>query len=424
MTYPHDSDGDGVADVCSLPRTRRAAAARQNALERLGDNQPDRLQMLFPEECSKVPATFGETKAETTDECATGRLLTRFDQLANQLESLTISQMNNIRSAAPTLPTLQADDNLSAIAQAHAQAMADAQSYRTQFHFWKHLEPDWDFWSIGKSASITGDLYTPRVPGELSSALLGEQGSRLPVCSPCTHLATGIATAADGTAYVTAIMAGRDTGRQLTEAEQAAAESEMTDLVNELRASLGLNTLTYNPGVAAAARRWSQIMGARFDFNHNPYAGADYPTGYRSTERTSPSTSSPPRPPKQYTNPSATSSTAHSTTPPWSTQKPPTSASASSSKPDGYGSPKTTQFTLSGRNHHCGSDKRTNTTLPLTCTSESTAAVMRPSPSHPARQPQWPWRTCLSFPLLAGHLFYAAWFSRCRWCSSHSVGVW
>ena len=127
-TYPHDSDGDGVADVCSLPRTRRAAAARQNALERLGDNQPERLQMLFPEECSKVPATFGETKAETTDECATGRLLTRFDQLTNQLESLTIKQMNKIRSAAPTLPTLEADDNLSAVAQAHAQAMADAQS--------------------------------------------------------------------------------------------------------------------------------------------------------------------------------------------------------------------------------------------------------------------------------------------------------
>ena len=32
ITYPYDSDGDGVADVCSLPYTRREAAARQAAL--------------------------------------------------------------------------------------------------------------------------------------------------------------------------------------------------------------------------------------------------------------------------------------------------------------------------------------------------------------------------------------------------------
>ena len=32
-TYPFDSDGDGAADVCSLPYTRREAVARQNALE-------------------------------------------------------------------------------------------------------------------------------------------------------------------------------------------------------------------------------------------------------------------------------------------------------------------------------------------------------------------------------------------------------
>ena len=32
-TYAFDSDKDGVADVCSLPYTRREAIARQNALE-------------------------------------------------------------------------------------------------------------------------------------------------------------------------------------------------------------------------------------------------------------------------------------------------------------------------------------------------------------------------------------------------------
>ena len=35
QTYPHDSTGDGVANVCSLDSTRRVAVARQNALEQL-----------------------------------------------------------------------------------------------------------------------------------------------------------------------------------------------------------------------------------------------------------------------------------------------------------------------------------------------------------------------------------------------------
>ncbi|MCY3637166.1 MAG: hypothetical protein OXH23_16315 [bacterium] len=35
QTYPHDSNGDGVADVCSLKSTRRVAVARQNALQQL-----------------------------------------------------------------------------------------------------------------------------------------------------------------------------------------------------------------------------------------------------------------------------------------------------------------------------------------------------------------------------------------------------
>ena len=228
-------------------------------------------------------------------ECSTGRPLSALDRLRAQLESETIRRMNEIRSPAASLPVLRADEALSTVAHAHALAMADAQSFRAPFDFWAHLEPDWDFWSVGKSASITGDIFDPQAAGELSAALLGEEGSRLPSCAVCTHLATGIATAADGTSYVTVMMAGRDSGRQLTEAEMAAAAAEMAaaeaemaaaaaemaDLVNELRISLGLNTLTYQPGVAAAARRWSQIMGANFDFNHNPQAGVDYPPGYR-----------------------------------------------------------------------------------------------------------------------------------------------
>ena len=160
-------------------------------------------------------------------DCASGRLLTRLDRLRAQLEALTIDAMNEIRSPATSLPVLRSSKELSAIAQTHAQAMADAQSFQAPFDYWAHLEPDWDFWSIGKSASITGDIYDPQAPAELSTALLGEEGSRLPACGVCTHLATGIATAADGTSYVTVMMAGRDSGRQLTEAEMAAAEAEM-----------------------------------------------------------------------------------------------------------------------------------------------------------------------------------------------------
>lgn len=42
-TRPHDSDKDGIADVCSLPTTRRAAIARQHALETLAALWPEAL---------------------------------------------------------------------------------------------------------------------------------------------------------------------------------------------------------------------------------------------------------------------------------------------------------------------------------------------------------------------------------------------
>ena len=70
VTYPFDSDGDGIADVCSLPRTRRAAAARQNALELLAQRYFAAFGDLFALECRAVPATLGEPDAEAVDECA------------------------------------------------------------------------------------------------------------------------------------------------------------------------------------------------------------------------------------------------------------------------------------------------------------------------------------------------------------------
>ncbi|MDE0614921.1 MAG: fibronectin type III domain-containing protein [bacterium] len=73
VTYPFDSDGDGVADICSLPRTRRAAVARQNAFERLASEQAPYFNLLVAEECLRVPGSFGEPTAEARDVCALGQ---------------------------------------------------------------------------------------------------------------------------------------------------------------------------------------------------------------------------------------------------------------------------------------------------------------------------------------------------------------
>ena len=59
VTYPFDSNGDGVADVCALPRTRRAAVARQLAMERLAAELPERFRALLATECAAAPAVDG-----------------------------------------------------------------------------------------------------------------------------------------------------------------------------------------------------------------------------------------------------------------------------------------------------------------------------------------------------------------------------
>ena len=72
-TYPIDNTGDGIADLCSLPGTRRAAVARQNALERMAVDLKPRFDVVFAEECLRVPETLGEPAAEAEDECAVYR---------------------------------------------------------------------------------------------------------------------------------------------------------------------------------------------------------------------------------------------------------------------------------------------------------------------------------------------------------------
>ncbi len=71
ITYAFDSDADGIADVCSLPRTRREAVARQSALERLASTTAARDIFIarFAEECRSVAETFGEPDKEAADEC-------------------------------------------------------------------------------------------------------------------------------------------------------------------------------------------------------------------------------------------------------------------------------------------------------------------------------------------------------------------
>ena len=69
ITYAFDSDGDGIADVCSLPRTRREAVAHQKTLEDLALAERDIFIARFAEECRSVDETFGEPDKEAADEC-------------------------------------------------------------------------------------------------------------------------------------------------------------------------------------------------------------------------------------------------------------------------------------------------------------------------------------------------------------------
>lgn len=69
-TYAYDSDDDGVAEICSLPASRRETIARQLAMERLARRQFGRFAELFNEECQNVAETYGDPDAEATDDCA------------------------------------------------------------------------------------------------------------------------------------------------------------------------------------------------------------------------------------------------------------------------------------------------------------------------------------------------------------------
>ena len=99
-TYPFDSDGDGVADICSLQSTRRAAVARQNALETLAVLNPERF----------TAALQGEVDDPDTpdiDESTGGTCATAPDDLGDSPEDLAedvCGRADRDESPEPPLP--------------------------------------------------------------------------------------------------------------------------------------------------------------------------------------------------------------------------------------------------------------------------------------------------------------------------------
>lgn len=77
-TYPFDSDGDGVADTCSLNTTRRATVARQNALETLAGLNPEEFDAAVQAVCDAAgfkQADYGDDPGDlVNDACDTGRV--------------------------------------------------------------------------------------------------------------------------------------------------------------------------------------------------------------------------------------------------------------------------------------------------------------------------------------------------------------
>ena len=202
--------------------------------------------------------------------------------LADQLAERTLDGVNASRPASWGALALDAD--LSGIAQQKAQLMADTLSWQDDSDFVTRLEPAWDVWRIGRSASADvtpdhPDIIVTELATDVAAALLADGGDAQLACPLCTHLGAGVATA-NGSTYATVIVAGAIAGEQLAESTMVAAEAEMADLVNELRAFLDLDALEHHPGVAASARRWSQTMGAEGDFRHNIDLGNHYPPGY------------------------------------------------------------------------------------------------------------------------------------------------
>ena len=70
-TYAFDSDGDGIADTCSLRDTRRATVARQKALETLATLNPEEFRAAVLKECEGeefLKTDFGDAAADLAND--------------------------------------------------------------------------------------------------------------------------------------------------------------------------------------------------------------------------------------------------------------------------------------------------------------------------------------------------------------------
>lgn len=76
VTYPLDTDRDGIADICSLPSTRREAVARQSALTTLANLDPTKFAREVRTACREIAGDdFGDAQAALdADACATGQV--------------------------------------------------------------------------------------------------------------------------------------------------------------------------------------------------------------------------------------------------------------------------------------------------------------------------------------------------------------
>ena len=74
-TYAFDSDNDGVADICSLPYTRREAVARQNALVTLASLNQGRYRTAVLTACEELTEDYGDSPENLdNDACETRRV--------------------------------------------------------------------------------------------------------------------------------------------------------------------------------------------------------------------------------------------------------------------------------------------------------------------------------------------------------------
>ena len=224
--------------------------------------------------CATGPARFCPSEETSRAQMAAfvGRALNLAEpSLADRFAPLMLGRVNRLRDPESVLVW---DGGLSEVAQAKAQAMADAGDWQPNFDLWPRLVTDWDLVAVGGSVATDENIADPRVVTALSDWLVTEEGAALLVCPGCTHLGSGIATVGDWT-YATVLIGGRIPHQDLT-----AAETEMADLVNELRESLGLDPLENEPTIAAGARRWSLTMATNWRLHHNLDFVDHYPPGH------------------------------------------------------------------------------------------------------------------------------------------------